>query len=148
MVDEEDDAGGDESVGGFGFISKHHGIIGRDQMAALFASSHIFIDMSSWQAFGKAGLEAMAVGCVPIVPSAGGVREYAADRANAMVVDTSTAGPAVDAVDELIADDGALWAQMRAAALRSAAGFSIERAAADLAAHLERALLPVVAAAQ
>ena len=76
------------------------------------------------------------------------MREYAAHRANAMVVDTSTAGPAVDAVDELIADDGALWAQMRAAALRSAAGFSIERAAADLAAHLERALLPVVAAAQ
>lgn len=49
----------------------------------------VFIDLSAWQAFGRAGIEAMASGVVPILPSLGGAPEYATHGTNAFLVDTS-----------------------------------------------------------
>ena len=47
---------------------RHHlGTLNQDQIAALFARAHVFLDMSHWQAFGRAGLEAMASGCVAVL---------------------------------------------------------------------------------
>lgn len=47
----------------------------RDDMANMFRSSHLFVDLSWWQAFGRTGLEAMATGCVAIMPVEGASTE-------------------------------------------------------------------------
>jgi glycosyltransferase involved in cell wall biosynthesis len=43
----------------------------RRDLADLYRDSDVFVDMSWWQAFGRSAVEAMATGCVPIMPSLG-----------------------------------------------------------------------------
>jgi glycosyltransferase involved in cell wall biosynthesis len=47
----------------------------RHDLASLYRSSDLFVDMSWWQAFGRTAVEAMACGCVPIMPSVGAGRD-------------------------------------------------------------------------
>jgi len=64
------------------------GILKRWEVADLLAKSHMFLDMSTYQAFGRTGLESMCLGCVAVMPEEGGVDKYAVDNENAIVVDT------------------------------------------------------------
>ena len=57
-------------------LLNHHGTLPRDSVAELFASADVFLDMSHWQAWGRTGLEAMAAGCVPVLPKGSGASEY------------------------------------------------------------------------
>jgi glycosyltransferase involved in cell wall biosynthesis len=52
---------------------KNYGIVKLDgsQLASYYRNSDIFIDMSVWQGGGRSVIEAMASGCVAIVPSIG-----------------------------------------------------------------------------
>lgn len=50
-------------------------VSGRTTMSSLFRRSDIFIDMSWWQAFGRTGVEAMACGCIPVMPLVGAAVE-------------------------------------------------------------------------
>lgn len=47
------------------------GPLDRHAFAELTKRCDVFLDFSSWQAFGRSGLEAMASGCVPILPRTG-----------------------------------------------------------------------------
>ena len=66
----------------------NHGILTRTEVAELMKQSTIFIDLSDYQAFGRTGFEAMACGCIPILPIHGGAVEYASDGKNSLLVDS------------------------------------------------------------
>ena len=69
------------------FNYTNHGVLTRNQVSALLRKSHLFIDLSDYQAFGRTGLEAMACGCVSLVPSTGGTDEYIRHNENGFSVD-------------------------------------------------------------
>ncbi len=67
------------------FEFTNHGVLKRIQVASLLRNSGLFLDASDFQAFGRTSLEAMACGCVPIVPSVGGGYEYAEHNVNSFI---------------------------------------------------------------
>jgi GT2 family glycosyltransferase/glycosyltransferase involved in cell wall biosynthesis len=71
------------------FDFNNHGKLHREHVAELLQHSDIFIDLSTYQAFGRTGLEAMAVGCSVILPKLGGADEYAVHGYNSFLVDTN-----------------------------------------------------------
>lgn len=107
---------------------EHRGPLSRDQVAAQLRVSDVFIDGSAYQAFGRTGLEAMACGAVPVLPSLGGVAEYAVDGRNAIVLADDSPGTVAEAVIALVADRDRL-AALRHTGIEDASHFSIERAA-------------------
>lgn len=130
------------------FPFENRGILQRGEVAALLAESDIFVDLSDYQAFGRTAIEAMACGCAVVVPEQGGADEFAIDGVNALVVNVFDPDAVSRRLDGLISNPAALR-RMQAAALRTAAGYSIHAAAvsectlfaAMLARH--RALNPV-----
>jgi GT2 family glycosyltransferase/glycosyltransferase involved in cell wall biosynthesis len=58
------------------------------EISQLLSRSDIFIDMSFYQAMGLTAMEAMACGCVPLVPSLGGCSSFAVNDYNSIIVDT------------------------------------------------------------
>lgn len=100
------------------------GKLTRPDVAALLVSADAFVDLSEYQAFGRASLEAMACGAAAIVPKRGGGEEYAVSGWNAEVVDTE----ASSVVDDAVAALGRIYADLpsyRAAALETAGRYSI-----------------------
>jgi glycosyltransferase involved in cell wall biosynthesis len=95
--------------------SGHRGVLRRHEVAALLASSDVFLDMSMYQAFGRTALEAMACGCTAIVPRNGGVWEFLEDGVNGIAVDTFDREDVYRALSALVGDHD------RVAALRVAA---------------------------
>jgi GT2 family glycosyltransferase/glycosyltransferase involved in cell wall biosynthesis len=71
------------------FDCVNHGVISRREVAQVLSRSSVFLDLSDYQAFGRTGLEAMACGCVPVLPSRGGVHEYAVHQFNSFIIDTN-----------------------------------------------------------
>jgi hypothetical protein len=106
----------------------HLGRLRPDEVADQLRRSDVFIDGSAYQAFGRTGLEAMACGALPIVPSFGGAAEYAAHGRNAVVLDDDSPHSIADAVITLAGDEARLR-QLRDEGIRTASAFSIERAA-------------------
>jgi GT2 family glycosyltransferase/glycosyltransferase involved in cell wall biosynthesis len=103
------------------------GRLTRPQVADLFRRSDVFVDLSDYQAFGRASLEAMACGATAIVPRRGGSEEYAVHGTNAEILDTSAptlVADAVAALDRIYCD----LPSYRAAALETASRYSIETA--------------------
>jgi GT2 family glycosyltransferase/glycosyltransferase involved in cell wall biosynthesis len=98
------------------------GPLRRDQVAEVMRSAHVFVDLSDYQAFGRTGLEAMACGCVPLLPALGGCSEFARHDHNAVIVDTGSDSACVKAVLELLGDPERRL-RLRAAGLATAAGF-------------------------
>lgn len=104
------------------------GILDREQMRDANRNvCELFLDLSSWQAFGRSGIEAMASGVVPILPRNGGTNAYALAGENAFLIDTSHLDDVKRLLNEIAQGQHDL-SRMRAAALRTAQGFSIERA--------------------
>jgi len=69
------------------FEFTNHGVLKRVQVASLLRGSGMFLDASDFQAFGRTSLEAMACGCVPVIPAVGGGYEYAEHGINSFVHD-------------------------------------------------------------
>jgi GT2 family glycosyltransferase len=107
---------------------KNLGLLTREQVAETLAQSDVFLDFSTYQAFGRTALEAMACGCVAVVPQIGGVDEYAVHGENSFVVDTRNEDDAFDALVDLAGDPKRLSRMSRKAA-ETAARFSVLRAA-------------------
>jgi hypothetical protein len=83
--------------------------------------------MSTYQAFGRSALEAMACGCTAVVPEIGGASEFVQNGVNALAVDTLDADAVFQAVLSLAQSRERLM-QLRAAARETAARYSIVRA--------------------
>lgn len=100
------------------------GAIGRQQVADLLGTCTFFLDFSDWQAFGRSGLEAMAMGCIPILPIHGGVNTYARNGINALLVNTTRVENGVAAIKALVTGKHNLL-KMRVAALLSSHEYDI-----------------------
>lgn len=119
---------------------EHRGILSREEVAELMRASDVFLDLSIYQAFGRSGLEAMACGCVPVLPTLGGAREYAVAGVNSILLDVRDDDAVVAAVQRLTADGEALD-RLRHEGLQTVQRFSIERAALSLQALFVQAML-------
>jgi glycosyltransferase involved in cell wall biosynthesis len=106
----------------------HLGRLRPDEVADHMRRCDVFIDGSAYQGFGRSGLEAMACGAVPVLPSLGGVHEFALHDVNSILLDDDSPGAIAEAAVSLVQDPQRLN-RLREAAVDSAAGFSIERAA-------------------
>lgn len=109
------------------FEFTNRGVLVREEVADLMGSADIFIDLSVYQAFGRTGLEAMAVGCATVLPAKGGVYEYGIHRRNTLIVDTSHNDEAIAALDELVTDP-VFRATLQKNGLETASRFSIRSA--------------------
>ncbi|HKO37303.1 MAG TPA: glycosyltransferase [Solirubrobacterales bacterium] len=106
----------------------HLGVLSRTEVAEVLRRCDLFLDLSSYQAFGRTGLEAMACGAVPVLPIRGGVSEYADHDRNAVLVDSEDEGAAVAAAVALLSDRGRLE-RLRATGIETAECFSLLDAA-------------------
>ncbi len=116
-----------EENGGAGGV-EIRGVLPREGVAEVLREASVFLDLSTYQAFGRTALEAMACGCVPVVPKHGGPGEYARDRENALVVDTEDRDAVLEAARELLRDED-LREKLREAGLEAAKAFTVEAAA-------------------
>ena len=87
------------------FRYTNHGVLGRHQVAALFRSTDVVMDLSDYQAFGRTGLEAMACGCATILPVFGGTHEYATDGVDSLLVDTRSKDRIIARFDDYMSMD-------------------------------------------
>lgn len=108
---------------------EHRGVLRRDEVAAVLQACDLFLDLSDYQAFGRTGLEAMACGCVPLMPVFGGADEFARHWDNALVVDTRSDTAILEAADAFLAADPAVRARMRDHAIATALDYTVEKAA-------------------
>jgi glycosyltransferase involved in cell wall biosynthesis len=107
------------------------GKLRREEIAELLRSSDIFVDLSTYQAFGRASIEAMACGCVPIVPSRGGSAEFAIPGWNSFDVDVSDLGYLRACTQKI----DAIYAQLdqfRSRSIETAAKYSTRSAAVSI----------------
>jgi GT2 family glycosyltransferase/glycosyltransferase involved in cell wall biosynthesis len=122
-----------------GFAFKNHGALLRPEVASLLGHSDVFVDLSDYQAFGRTAVEAMACGCVAVVPVHGGTDEYATPD-NAVVVDPFDEDACVDELERLVGDPGRLR-RLRAGGLLAAARYTPHGAAVSELAVLGEALV-------
>lgn len=105
------------------------GELKRSEVAAVLRVSDLFLDASDYQAFGRTGLEAMACGCVPLLPLFGGAEEYARHWANGFLVDTRSDDEIMAAANAFLDLAAAPRERMRTAAIETALDYTIEKAA-------------------
>ena len=114
-----------EEASAFRFINL--GELKRWEVADVLRGAAIFVDFSSYQAFGCTGLEAMAIGCATVLPRGSGVEEYAVNDQNCLLVDPADDREAVAAIERLITD-GELMQRIRREAIRTGRRYSIRKA--------------------
>lgn len=110
------------------FSHHNHGILKREGVAELLRQADIFVDYSDYQAFGRTGLEAMACGCVTVLPLKGGTSEYAMHEENALLANTDSEEDCYNQLARLVVDD-AFRNSLRDRGLATSSRYSIEGAA-------------------
>lgn len=108
------------------------GVLSRSEVAAVLRESDIFLDLSDYQAFGRTALEAMASGCIAVVPDKGGADEFAVPYVNSLAVDTSSERDCVSKIAELIHFNNERLFQIKLNALETASRYSAKRAAISI----------------
>jgi glycosyltransferase involved in cell wall biosynthesis len=101
-----------------------------EQLARLYSSARVHFDGSDFQAFGLPALEAMACGTVSVITDTGGVREYALDGDNCLLVKPRDVDGAAAAILRLLSDD-ALVARLREGGFETSRAHSVKRQARD-----------------
>lgn len=109
------------------FDFKNQGILHREQVAELLQDSNIFIDLSTYQAFGRSGLEAMAIGCSTILPKIGGIYEYAVHGYNSFLVDTANNEEVIHFISYLV-ENKSIRNKFFLNGIETAKNYSIEKA--------------------
>ena len=112
------------------FEYKVLGILPPQAVASLMRESSLFIDASTYQAFGCTGLEAMACRCATILPSQGGISEYAVDGINTLLAAPNDAGEVLRKVRRYVSEPQ-LYQSILTEGLKTAARYSIEKACAS-----------------
>jgi glycosyltransferase involved in cell wall biosynthesis len=116
----------------------NHGPLRRTQVPHVLRRADLFLDLSDYQAFGRTGIEAMASGCVPVVPLLGGSAEYAVDGWNSFVVDTRSDEAIKAPLAAFLAMSPAARRAMMLNGIETGARFSIDRAVASELAVFEK----------
>lgn len=113
-------------------------ISGRTELADLYRRSDVFVDMSWWQAFGRSGAEAMACGCIPIMPLHGAGAELCEDGKSCLFMDGQDRDAVFNAIVSLLHDRDRRRELIRNGIDRTYR-FSIIEAGASINAALQRA---------
>lgn len=100
------------------------GKLSQQAMADLLRASDVFLDLSTFQAFGRTGLEAMAAGCIPVLPRGSGCDLYGRHEENAFLVETGDYRDALECIRR-VSEDDLLRRRMQFAGLQTARHFSI-----------------------
>lgn len=108
------------------FDYTNHGVLTRNQVSALLRKSHLFIDLSDYQAFGRTGLEAMACGCVSIVPSIGGTDEYIENGHNSFSIDPRDEAAVINIIKDRVKID---FKELSTLAIATSLEFTVRKAA-------------------
>jgi glycosyltransferase involved in cell wall biosynthesis len=111
-------------------------ITDHDELARRYSSARVHFDGSDFQAFGLPALEAMACGAVSVLTDAGGVREYARDGENCLLVPPRDVDAAAGAILRLLSDEP-LVAALREAGFVTSRELSLKRQARDTLSMLE-----------
>ncbi len=109
------------------FVYRVCGILDRNGVANLLRGAFLFIDASTYQAFGRTGLEAMACGCATILPAEGGTSEYAIDGINTQLAAPNDTDRILDLVRRYV-DDTYFHREVVKRGLETASRYSIESA--------------------
>ena len=107
----------------------NHGVLSRIQVATLLRTCHLFLDLSDYQAFGRTGLEAMATGCVSVLPILGGAVDYSENEVDSYLVDTRSDEDILNAVNKFIKLTPDHMQQMLLKAIEKAGNYSVKKAA-------------------
>jgi glycosyltransferase involved in cell wall biosynthesis len=107
---------------GEGVITDH------ERLARLYSGARVHFDGSDFQAFGLPALEAMACGTVSVLTDVGGVREYARDEENCLLVPPRDPDAAARAILRLLSDEE-LHQRLREGGLATSRNYSMRRAA-------------------
>jgi GT2 family glycosyltransferase/glycosyltransferase involved in cell wall biosynthesis len=118
---------------------EHLGLLTREQVADLLKRTDVFVDASTYQAFGRTAIEAMACGATAIVPRIGGAGQFVRHMENGLLVDTLRPETVSAALTQLV-DDSTLRRELQRAAVKEARGYSTLRAALSEYAVFEREL--------
>jgi GT2 family glycosyltransferase len=105
----------------------NYGVLKREDVANLLKKSDIFIDMSTYQGFGRTGIEAMSLGCTTVLPKDCGTSEYAINNKNSILIDGGNIDEATKAVCRLI-EDNKLRNKFIIEGFKTASKYTIERA--------------------
>ncbi|MBE9039720.1 glycosyltransferase family protein [Oscillatoriales cyanobacterium LEGE 11467] len=108
------------------------GHLTRPEVANVLRNADIFLDLSDYQAFGRTALEAMACGCVPVVPKRGGASEFAIDRVNSRIVETASDESCIQGITELINCSDRDLSTMKLKAIETASRYSKKRASISI----------------
>ena len=100
------------------------GILNREGVAQMLRKASLFIDASAYQAFGRTGLEAMACRCATILPTGGGISEYAIDGVNTLLARPGDADDVLHGVRQYLADRE-LYGKIIREGLETASRYSI-----------------------
>lgn len=106
----------------------HLGLLSRHHVAGLLKRTDVFLDASTYQAFGRTAIEAMACGCTAIVPRIGGAAQFVRHEENGLLADTLRPEAVGEALDRLV-EDNDLRRRLQAGAVEEARNHSILRAA-------------------
>ncbi len=112
-------------------------ITGQERLARLYSRASVQFDGSDFQAFGRAALEGMACGAVPVVTNVGGVNEYARDEQNSLLVPPRDPEAAARAIIRVVSDS-ALRERLRAGGLATVPEYSMRHRARQTLELLER----------
>jgi len=110
------------------FIHSNYGILDRVGVSQVLAKTDLFLDMSTYQAFGRTAIEAMACGCVPVITKFGGADEFAISGYNSILIDSTDEIATYGAIISLV-NDRNLLKILKVNALLTASKYSINRAA-------------------
>jgi glycosyltransferase involved in cell wall biosynthesis len=93
------------------------------EMAEFYARCDLFVFSSRGEGFGLPALESMAVGCPVVTTDSGGVRQFATDDENCVMVPSADAPALAGAIEALVLDPDRR-AALRAAGIATAASYS------------------------
>lgn len=82
------------------------------EVARVLNKAQVLLDISTFQGFGRPGLEAIACGTVPILTKNGGITSYARHMHNALLVDPLDTAAIVSSICRLF-DEPALYERLR-----------------------------------
>ncbi|MBI4721776.1 MAG: glycosyltransferase family 4 protein, partial [Candidatus Stahlbacteria bacterium] len=110
-----------------------------ERLARLYSICDIFVYPSLYEGFGLCGLEAMACGAPVVLTDSGGVREYAIDGENCLMVSPKSAHLLAEAIIKIV-NDKELSQKLRQEGIKTARQFTLDKMVTQYEEFFERTI--------